>query len=96
MKIFNYAKKIITTTGADKKNSERLAEALVSTNLAGVDTHGIWHLPGYVDLIRSGEIILQHGRKLQRKRVVLLLLKEILPLAMPPPKLQWKLQQKKL
>ena len=48
---------IISSAGADKKNSERLAEALVSAHLVGVDTHGIWHLPGYVDLIRSGEII---------------------------------------
>jgi len=49
--------KIIKKAGADNRNANRLAEALVSAHLSGMDTHGIWHLPGYVELIKSGEII---------------------------------------
>lgn len=50
-------KKIMLAAGADKRNVERLAEALISAHLSGIDTHGIWHLQGYVDLIKSGQII---------------------------------------
>ena len=49
--------KIITAAGADSRNADRLAEALISAQLAGIDTHGMWHLPGYVSLIKSGGII---------------------------------------
>jgi hydroxycarboxylate dehydrogenase B len=50
-------KKIMLAAGADERNAERLAEALISAHLAGIDTHGIWHLQRYVDLIKSGQII---------------------------------------
>ena len=49
-------RKILLAAGADARNAERVAEALVSANLCGVDTHGIWQLPGYVDRIGTGAI----------------------------------------
>lgn len=56
-KLRNIIEKIIITAGADERNADRLSEALVSSHLSGVDTHGIWHLKRYVDLIKAGEII---------------------------------------
>jgi LDH2 family malate/lactate/ureidoglycolate dehydrogenase len=49
--------KILKTAGADERNAERAAEAMVSSNLCGVDTHGVWHLPGYVAAIKAGDIV---------------------------------------
>ena len=48
---------ILFAAGADERNANRVAEALVSSNLSGVDTHGVFHLPGYVSQIRSGELV---------------------------------------
>ena len=49
--------RIALGAGADTRNAERVSEALISANLCGVDTHGVWHLPGYVERIRAEEII---------------------------------------
>jgi len=49
-------KKILLAAGADERNASRVAEALISAHLSGMDTHGIWHLPGYIELIKSGGI----------------------------------------
>jgi len=48
--------KILVATGADERNANRVADALVSANLCGVDTHGVYHLPLYVEMIKTGEI----------------------------------------
>ena len=48
---------ILIAAGADEANAEQVAQHLVSANLTGVDTHGVWHLPGYVDAIRNGEVV---------------------------------------
>ena len=45
---------ILGAAGADARNAERVAEALVSANLCGVDTHGVWQLAGYVKRIGMG------------------------------------------
>ena len=45
--------KILSTAGADKRNAHAVAEHLVLANLSGVDTHGVWQLPGYVEAIRD-------------------------------------------
>jgi LDH2 family malate/lactate/ureidoglycolate dehydrogenase len=50
-------KKILMAAGADERNADRVAEALVSANLCGVDTHGVYHLPGYLAMIETGEIV---------------------------------------
>ena len=47
---------ILLAAGADERNAARVAEALVLSNLRGVDTHGIFHLPLYVEKIKAGEI----------------------------------------
>ncbi|MAG34800.1 MAG: hypothetical protein CL878_00900 [Dehalococcoidia bacterium] len=48
---------ILTAAGADERNADRMAEALVSANLCGVDTHGVFHIPGYVEHIREGYLV---------------------------------------
>ncbi len=50
-------KEILLAAGADERNAEVVAEHLVSANLSGVDTHGLWPLPGYVKDIKSGLIV---------------------------------------
>ena len=49
--------RILLAAGADERNAKVVAEHLVLANLSGVDTHGIWHVPGYVDAIRNGFIV---------------------------------------
>ncbi len=49
--------RVLVAAGADERNAKGVAEHLVLANLSGVDTHGIWHLPGYVDAIAAGLII---------------------------------------
>lgn len=48
---------ILRAAGADERNTARMEEALVSANLSGVDTHGVWQLPGYVEAIRAGYLV---------------------------------------
>ena len=48
---------ILVAAGADGGNARRVAEALVLSDLSGVVTHGVMHLPGYVEAIQAGEII---------------------------------------
>ena len=50
-------KSIMTAAGADEKNAEQVAESMVLSNLSGVDTHGAYHLPLYIDWIKKGELI---------------------------------------
>ena len=50
-------KEVLLAAGADERNAEAVAEHLVSANLCGVDTHGVWHLSGYVEGIKSGVIV---------------------------------------
>jgi LDH2 family malate/lactate/ureidoglycolate dehydrogenase len=48
---------ILLAAGADERNAERVAEGLVLSDLSGVETHGVHHLPGYVADIRAGYIV---------------------------------------
>ena len=50
-------RRALMAAGADERNANRVAEALVSSSICGVDTHGIHHLPGYVRYVQSGEIV---------------------------------------
>ena len=45
---------ILLTAGASDENAGIVARHLVESNLSGVDTHGIIHLPYYVDDIQKG------------------------------------------
>ncbi len=48
---------ILLAAGADQWNADGCAEHLVLANLSGVDTHGIWPLPLYVQAIKAGELL---------------------------------------
>lgn len=50
-------RQILLGAGASEQNANDVAEHLVSANLSGVDTHGIWHLAGYVKGIQAGDIV---------------------------------------
>ena len=45
---------ILLAAGASQRNASGVADHLVAANLAGVDTHGIHHLGGYVKMIKDG------------------------------------------
>jgi uncharacterized oxidoreductase len=53
------ANEILTRAGASGANADCVAVHLVNANLAGVDTHGVWQLPGYVAAIQRGELLPQ-------------------------------------
>ena len=48
---------VLLAAGADERNARGVAEHLVMANLSGVDTHGVWHLEGYVKAIKADEIV---------------------------------------
>ena len=50
-------RRILLTAGADQVNADCVAEHLVDSNLSGVDTHGVWHIPTYIKEIKMGNII---------------------------------------
>lgn len=47
---------IFVAVGASPANAARVTEAMLSANLAGHDSHGVQHIPGYVAAIESGVI----------------------------------------
>src|SRR5688572_20521000 len=47
---------ILTAAGASEANAACVADHLVGANLCGIDTHGLWQLPGYIKAIQAGEI----------------------------------------
>ncbi|HEY2598933.1 MAG TPA: Ldh family oxidoreductase [Candidatus Dormibacteraeota bacterium] len=47
---------VLVAAGASTDNAAIVADHLVSANLAGVDTHGVRHLPGYVNDLAAGFI----------------------------------------
>ena len=55
--LHSLVKRVLLAVGADERNAEELAQHLVLSNLSGVDTHGIWHIPIYVAAIRAKEIL---------------------------------------
>ncbi len=50
-------KKALLAAGADERNAARVAQALVSADLRGMDSHGIRLVPRYVASIRDGDIV---------------------------------------
>src|SRR5437899_10485029 len=48
---------IFTAAGASPENAARVTAALVDANLAGHDSHGVQHIPGYVQSMGSGLIV---------------------------------------
>jgi len=49
-----FVREILVAAGATEENADRVGEALVSSNLSGVDTHGVFHLHRYVAEIDDG------------------------------------------
>jgi LDH2 family malate/lactate/ureidoglycolate dehydrogenase len=47
---------IFTAAGASPANAARVTEAMISANLAGHDSHGVQHIPGYVAEMERGAI----------------------------------------
>ena len=54
--LYELVRKVLLAAGADERSADGVAEHLVSANLSGVDTHGVWHLPGYVAAMQANEI----------------------------------------
>jgi LDH2 family malate/lactate/ureidoglycolate dehydrogenase len=52
--LFDVVNDILRTAGTSEENARSVALHLVESNLSGVDTHGIIHLPYYVDDIHKG------------------------------------------
>ena len=50
------ASRILAAAGASPDNARGVAEHLVLANLSGVDSHGVWHVKGYVEHIREGQL----------------------------------------
>lgn len=50
---------ILLATGVSKQHADIVTEHLVLANLRGVDSHGVWHIPGYVKAIQAGQINLK-------------------------------------
>ena len=46
----------LVAAGASLENAAIVADHLVAANLSGVDTHGVWHLVGYVQALHDGLI----------------------------------------
>ena len=55
--LYEISKRILMAAGADERNADGISEHLISANLCGVDTHGVWHLPGYISALKSGEAL---------------------------------------
>lgn len=51
------AKEMLVAVETDESNAAIVANHLVSANLSGVDTHGVWQLPGYIAAIQAGELV---------------------------------------
>jgi|DewCreStandDraft_5_1066085.scaffolds.fasta_scaffold10197_3 LDH2 family malate/lactate/ureidoglycolate dehydrogenase len=47
---------IFQAAGATRENADRVAEALVESNLVGHDSHGVIRIPSYIQAIRQGHI----------------------------------------
>ena len=62
---------LLMAAGADERNANRMAEALVASNLCGVETHGVVHLPRYVEAIDAAGLYPPSGHPCcaRRRRV---------------------------
>ena len=60
-------RQILEAAGAVPDQAEMVAEHLVLANLRGVDSHGVWHIEGYVQAIRDGHIRVEAEPKIARE-----------------------------
>ncbi len=54
--LHDVVRRVLDAAGASAENASRMADALVSANMRGVDTHGVFHLNGYVQAILDGKL----------------------------------------
>ena len=54
--LHDVVRRVLDAAGASAENATRMADALVSANMRGVDTHGVFHLNGYVQAILDGKL----------------------------------------
>ena len=54
--LYQLTREVLLAAGASESNAGRVAEALVSSHLAGHDSHGVQHLPRYVENVRAGQL----------------------------------------
>ncbi len=52
----NLVIRMLVAAKTDQENARVVAEHLITANLSGVDTHGVWQLPGYIAAIQAGEL----------------------------------------
>lgn len=55
--LLTVAREIFKAAGTPQDEAQTVAEGLVSANLAGHDSHGVLHVPIYVDRIKQGHIV---------------------------------------
>ena len=65
--LYELVKEIFLKAGADERNANGIAEHLVSANLSGVDTHGVFHVPRYVEAITAGQLVPTVWPEIQRE-----------------------------
>ena len=54
--LHDVVRRVLEGAGASAENATRMADALVSANMRGVDTHGVFHLAGYVEAVQEGKL----------------------------------------
>ena len=54
--LHDVVRRVLEGAGASAENAARMADALVSANMRGVDTHGVFHLKGYVQAVQDGKL----------------------------------------
>ena len=59
--------RILRTAGARERHADIVAEHLVLANLRGVDSHGVWHVPGYVEAIQPNQIVVRAEPEITRQ-----------------------------
>ena len=54
--LHDVVRRILDAAGASAENASRMADALVKSNVRGVDTHGVFHLAMYVKAVQDGKL----------------------------------------
>jgi len=70
-KLLDFSKRALMKLGVDEKDAWMVADNLVSSNLRGIDSHGVSRLARYVDGIKSGYIIANAKPKIVKESSVL-------------------------
>lgn len=55
--LLRYAQETLEKAGATEKEAQIVAEELVTSNLMGLDSHGVLRIPEYLDFLKNGMVI---------------------------------------